>query len=438
MTSTLSPPVEQTSVGNHFIANYPPFSCWSPEEIPRFESILEEKRSPGPISLYVHLPFCRQRCHYCYFRTYPRRSREDIERYIQAVLAEATLYKEKPALSGRSIRSVYFGGGTPSYLEPDQLNDLLGGLQERASWDGMEEGTFECEPDTITAEKLSILKEHGISRISIGFQSLNDEILRRSGRSLTVADCLRAFELVRQEGFHEINVDLIAGLPGETDETWQRTVAQIEELQPECVTIYQLELTYNSGLYASMKGGREVALASWARKRRWVDEAFRALEKFGYGCVTGYMVVRRPEQWRWVYPVETFWRGEELLSLGESSFGYINGAHYQNVDRFETYLEALERKELPLRRALRLTSEEKLRREVILQLKTGRLDLGYFRRKFKVELAGHLSDSLAQLREAGFCRQDDDSIRLTREGLLQVDRFLPKFYLPEHFGARYT
>ncbi|MBA4149300.1 MAG: coproporphyrinogen III oxidase family protein [Verrucomicrobia bacterium] len=438
MQTTLPTPPEETSVGNHFIANYPPFSCWSPDHIPAYEAELEESANGRPLSFYVHLPFCRQRCHYCYFRTYPRRTREDIDRYIQALIAEFALYQKKPAVKGRPIRSVYFGGGTPSYLEPEQMRHLLGGLQEQQSWDALEEGTFECEPDTTTAIKSKLLKQYGITRVSIGFQSLNDEILRRSGRNVTVGDCIQAYHLAREVGFEEINVDLIAGLPGETDETWLKTIEKVVELRPDCVTIYQLELTYNSGLYASMKGGREVELATWPKKQQWVDQAFSALESLGYGRVTGYMVVRDPKTWKWIYPVETFWKGEDLLSVGESSFGYINGVHYQNRDRFDSYLEAIDQEELPLRRALQLTEDEKLRREIILQLKTGHLDPEYFRCKFGVNLLKDFAVPFAQLREAGLLDNNTETIRLSRQGLLQVDRFLPLFYRPEHIDARYT
>ncbi len=126
-TCTAPLPVE-TSVGNYFVANYPPFSCWQPEYIPKFFHALSAPQK-GPIGLYVHLPFCRQRCHYCYFRVYPRRTPEDVQLYIDSVLREFAIYKRYPAIESRLFSSVYFGGGSPSYLSAEQTRRLLGGLQ---------------------------------------------------------------------------------------------------------------------------------------------------------------------------------------------------------------------------------------------------------------------------------------------------------------------
>ncbi|MBI3853000.1 MAG: coproporphyrinogen III oxidase family protein [Verrucomicrobia bacterium] len=438
MKSTLESPPVRTEVGNYFISNYPPFSCWQPAEIPKLLHALSADAAPGPLGLYVHLPFCRQRCHYCYFRVYPRRSAEDVNLYIDSVLKEFSLYLNFPAFQNRAFSSVYFGGGSPSYPTSDQIRRLLGGLQQRSRWDAVEECTFECEPGTVTPEKLQTLKDLGVTRLSLGFQTLHDDILRRSGRDVRVEDCLRAFRQAREAGFDEINVDLLAGLAGETEGTWQRTMDQVLELMPDCVTIYQLELTYNSRLYASLKSGRELPLPSWPAKRAMVAEGFHMCEAAGYVIGSGYMAIRNPKRWRFVYTVEHFWHGADLLALGETAFGHLRGVHYQNVDTFERYAEWLQKDKLPLRRALRLTPEEKLRREVILHLKTGQLDAGYFRDKFGVDLVDHLEPQFETLLNKGLLEIEGDTVRLTREGLLEVDWLLPDFYLPAHQGVRYT
>src|SRR6185503_12357554 len=136
--------------------------------------------------------------------------------------------------------------------------------------------------------------------------------------------------------------------------------------------------------------------------------------------------------------VEHFWHGADLLGLGETAFGHIQGVHYQNVDTLEGYTEAVAAGKLPLRRALSLRLEERLRREVILHLKTGSLDVKYFRQKFGVELQEEFAEQLESLQKQELIEVDADSIRLTREGLLQVDWLLPRFYLPHHVGIRYT
>jgi oxygen-independent coproporphyrinogen III oxidase len=438
MNTVIKQPQTKTTVGNYFISNYPPFSCWTPQEIPKLVHALFTTPKPAPLGLYVHLPFCNQRCHYCYFRVYPRRNDEDVNLYVASVLKELSMYQCYPAIENRALNSVYFGGGSPSFLSLKQIGELLGGLQEQISWETVEECTFECDPGTVTPEKFQLLKRLGVMRLSLGFQSLNDDVLRRSGRETRVGDCLRAFHQAREAGFDEINIDLLAGLPGETTATWKRTIDQVLELIPDCITIYQLELTHNSALYASIKAGREVALPTWTAKCNWTDIAFKMCEGSGYTIGSGYMAIRNPQWWRFVYTVENFWHGADLLALGETSFGHIQGVHYQNADTFDRYTQMLGENHLPLRRALKLTPEHKLRREVILLLKTGALDVAYFRKKFGVELIDHFESEFEQLLKGNCVEVEGDQIRLTREALLRVDCLLPMFYLPEHVGIRYT
>lgn len=439
MSKTVNSPPVQTTVGSHFVSNYPPFSCWTPDEIPKLEAALDRPVAvTEPLSLYLHVPFCRQRCHYCYFRVYPRRSEEDVDLYIDKVLEEVALYRERAAIGERLLRTIYFGGGSPSYPSEGQIDRLLTGLQARTNWSGVEEFTVECEPGTVSPAKLKLLKDAGVTRLSLGFQTLNNDILRHSGRDVSVQDCLEAYEQARAAGFNQINIDLLAGLPGERTTTWRRTMDQVLELVPDCVTIYQLELTHNSALHHSMQAGRNVPLADWPTKHAWVADAFETLEHVGYTVASGYMAVRDPKRWRFVYTVDHFWRGEDLLALGETSFGHIQGTHYQNAHTFERYIGLLDEHQLPWRRAYELSAEEKLRREVILHLKTGALDAAYFRRKFGEEITRHFADEFKELVHREWMEMDGDSIRLTRDALLDVDWLLPAFYLPHHRNIRYT
>jgi oxygen-independent coproporphyrinogen-3 oxidase len=437
MPSLLEPPV-QTCPQNYFVSNYPPFSCWSADKTPKLLHALSRPAKAGPLGLYVHLPFCRQRCHYCYFRVHPQPKRHEVDRYIDCLLAELEMYRKFPALQLRGFDSVYFGGGTPSFAEVDQIERLFRGLQARTGWDAVEECTFECEPGTVTPEKLRALKNSGVTRLSLGFQTLDDEVIRRNGRRGTKEECRRSFERARLAGFDQINIDLLAGLPGETEESWQDTIHEVLDLAPDCITIYQLELTYNSTLYYSIQGGRNVSLPSWPIKRQWVKDAFEACEQMGYTIGSGYMAIRDPAHWRFVYTVEHFWHGADLVALGETAFGHIQGVHYQNADTYEEYCATVAAGRLPIRRAYLLNSEEKFRREVILQLKTGALDADHFRKKFDIDLADRFEPQFKELLEEGLLEIDGNSIRLTREGLLEVDWLLPRFYLSNHVGIRYT
>ena len=144
-----------TSVGSYFISNYPPFSQWKPEYVSAIETALaSEPDRSVPLGLYLHIPFCRKRCKFCYFRVYTDQNAKAIERYVQALAREVELLSEQPAVQGRKLKFVYFGGGTPSYLSAKQLQSLHDRLHASVSWDDAEEVTFECEPGTLSLEKV--------------------------------------------------------------------------------------------------------------------------------------------------------------------------------------------------------------------------------------------------------------------------------------------
>lgn len=435
MITALGPLPIETSVGNYLVSDYPPCEAWHAGQLPEFAQGLSRPPKPGPLGLYVHLPFCRERCDYCRFRVYPRPRKGDVQIYIAALLKELDLYRDFPAVRGRTPTAVYLGGGSPSYLEPDQIQALFAGLQERTGGNGVEEWTVECEPGSLTPEKLRAFKEGGATRLSLGYHTLDEDVLRKTGRNTCAGDCLRAFHQAREAGFTELNIDLLAGLPGETTKSWRRTVERALDLQPDCLTVYQLELSADTPLHQSMKAGRAVPLPSWPAKRHWTDTAFRLAEEAGYEVCSGYTAIRHPHWWRFVYAVELSWHGHDVLALGEGACGHLQGILYQNADPLEDYLRPLGQDRLPLRRAHVLTPEETLRREVILQLKTGVLDPAYYRRKFDLDLTEHFREQLEELRGEGLLQTEGDTVRLTRRGLLEVDWLVRRFYLPEHVGT---
>jgi oxygen-independent coproporphyrinogen-3 oxidase len=365
-------------------------------------------------------------------------SPEKVDRYIDALIAELDLMSHRPAVVGRRLTAMYFGGGSPSYLSADQWSRLLAVVQNRFDISRVEEFAVECDPHTTTAEKLSVLAEAGVTRVSLGFQTLDDDILVLLARASERADCLAAFERVRAAGIDEINVDLMAGLPRQTDENWNATVDEVIGLTPDCVTIYQMDLTHNSRLHKSIQFGRPFQLPDWPTKRRWVRTAFDRLERSGYEVKNAYMCVRQPHSYRLVYLEENCWRGHDLVSLGETAFGYLHATHYQNADSYAAYVEPPLRGRLPLGRVREVTPEERLRREVILRLKTGKLGADYFRQKFGIELSDYFRPVFEKLRDRSMLTFDRDGVELTRAGLVQVDWLLPKFYLPHHIGLRYT
>ncbi|MFQ3591620.1 MAG: coproporphyrinogen-III oxidase family protein [Gemmataceae bacterium] len=431
---------QKTAPGNYFVANYPPFSFWKPEYLPVAQEVLGK---PGaketPLGLYLHIPFCRKRCKFCYFRVYTDKNASDIETYCNALVQEVSLYAATPFARDRGLRYVYFGGGTPSYLSASQLRSLMSRLKKALPWDGAEEVTFECEPGTLQKHKLEALRELGVTRLSLGIENFDPKILEYNGRAHLEEEVYRAYGWAREVGFEQINIDLIAGMVGETWDNWRSCVAKTLQLAPESVTIYQMELPYNTVFTRELPLASDdpwATVADWPTKRAWVEYAYETMLAAGYHISSSYTLVKSPQA-KFVYR-DALWRGADMFGTGVASFGHLGGVHVQNLDRWENYLSALERGELPLGRALPVTPEQRLIRETILQLKTGRLEVGYFANKYGVNILERFRPIWEDYRAAGELTFDEQQITLTRQGLLHVDTLLPAFFEPQHRGARYT
>jgi oxygen-independent coproporphyrinogen-3 oxidase len=442
MTNTPATGLAEREVGSYFVANYPPFSVWTREAAAHDALVaLDAPPREVPLGVYLHIPFCRKRCHFCYFRVYTNKNAQQVEQYLDLLVREWTLLSERRAISGRPIDFVYVGGGTPSFLSTQQLRSLVSRLTDRTPWTGASEITFECEPGTLTEAKLGVIRELGVTRLSLGVENFDDRILDLNGRAHRSAEIGRAYDAARAIGFPQINIDLIAGMLGERDASWTRTVDRTIALEPDSVTIYQMELPFNTTISADLLQGSgqfPEHVASWDTRRRWMREAFAALERAGYTIGSAYTAVRDPATTKFVYR-DRLWEGADLAALGVASFGHVNGVHMQNLDQWEAYAAALEEGRLPLGRAYRPTADERLIREVILQLKRGSIRPGYFAAKFGVDVVDRFGDAWRQLQAAGYLApRSTDRIALTREGLLRVDMLLPLFFRDEHRNVRYT
>lgn len=428
-----------TEVGSYFISNYPPFSLWNRDQVPNVMDAFEaEPDRDIPLGLYLHIPFCRKRCKFCYFRVYTNQNAKAIQSYVETMAHELELLQNKPGVQQRPLRFVYFGGGTPSYLSSRQLRYLRDQLSKSISWDNAQEVTFECEPGTLSLDKVQTLKDIGVTRVSLGVENFDDKILEENGRAHLSPEIERAYGWLQQVGFPQINIDLIAGMIGETDENWARCIEKAQELEPDNITIYQMELPFNTIISKEMKDqGLSSPVANWDTKRRWVNEAFNTLLANGYQISSGNELVRNLDSDHFVYR-ENVWRGCDLIAAGVSSFGHFQGVHYQNFDQLEDYSNAVANDHLPINRALKPTQHQQLIREVVLQMKEGHINAQPFRDKFGVDILTEFADALRNQQAAGYLTVEGDEIRVTRRGLLQVDSLLPEYFEPEHRQVRYT
>lgn len=468
---------EKTGLGNYFIANYPPFSFWKPSYLPDAANAFNSPPRPDvPLGLYLHIPFCRKRCKFCYFRVYTDKNAKDIEVYLDALIKEVELLSKTACVGGRSLDYVYFGGGTPSYLSAAQLDNLMNRLRAIMPWDQAREVTFECEPGTLQKHKLETLRAQGVTRLSLGVENFKPEILQYNGRAHLEDEIYRAFGWARELGFPQINLDLIAGMVGEDWDNWRDCVRKTIKLAPDCVTIYQMELPYNTefskGLREKAAGSSKaegggpkaeertslallsppsedsassptplaappLEVADWPTKRAWTRYAFDELEKAGYSVSSATTVVKDKAKTKFVYR-EALWRGADMFGTGVASFGHVNGVHIQNVDTWEQYIEKLNANEIPLGRAFPTTERERLIREVVLLLKTGHLDVAYFRKKYGVDIRDEFRSAFEKLKRDGWLTVTGESVDCTPDGLIQIDRHLPAFFDPQYISSRYT
>jgi len=436
-----APPMEkQTTVGNYFVSNYPPFAAWKQDAVGELLTALEQPPVPGnPLGIYLHIPFCRKRCHFCYFRVYTDKDASEIKNYIDATLQELAIYASKPAVKGRKPEFIYFGGGTPSYLSVDQLKYLTDGMKALLPWDDAIEVAFEAEPGTLTDHKLKAIRDMGVTRLSLGVENFDDHILEINGRAHHSKEINRAYGYARELNFPQINIDLIAGMVEETDANWKECIRKTIEMAPDSITIYEMEIPYNTTIYKQMKAeGKLVApVADWDVKRGWVHYAFSELEKAGYTITSAYTATKNPAKTKFIYR-DRLWAGADLLSLGVASFGHLSGTHYQNHHDFDPYVERVQKGELPVYRALTPTLLERYIREFILQLKLGHVSRNYFTQKFGTDPVTQFAAPLQRLQDWGFLTVEGDFIRINREGLLQVDRLLHEFFQPEYKNTRYA
>jgi len=432
--------LKKTEVGSYFISNYPPFSQWKSEQLDAVTSVLEKPPvADTPLGLYLHIPFCRKRCKFCYFKVFTDQNAKEIESYVAALCKEIELVSQQPVMGDRPFRFVYFGGGTPSFLSSRQLTSLVDRLRKNINWDQAEEVTFECEPGTLQENKIKTLKELGVTRLSLGIENFTDSVLEENGRAHLSKEVYKAWDWIQAADFDNVNIDLISGMVGETWDNWKYNIAEAIKLSPESVTIYQMELPFNTVYSKDILGEKiETPVADWPTKREWLNYAFDEFLAAGYKISSAYTVVKDNDKVNFSYR-DNLWQGSDLLATGIASFGHISGIHYQNKADMAKYKEDLmEHGRLPLGRAFTPTDRQLLIREMILQLKRGYLEVDYFRNRFDVDITKQWADEFQGHADEGMLTFDDSRVELTRKGFLHADALLPVFFEAENQGVRYT
>ena len=267
----------KTEVGSYFISNYPPFSQWTGDKLDDVERALAQPPAADvPLGLYLHIPFCRKRCKFCYFKVFTDQNAKEIEAYVSALCREIELVSQQPVMGDRPFRFVYFGGGTPSFLGVRQLRSLVERLQANINWDKAEEVTFECEPGTLQESKVKALRELGVTRLSLGIENFSDSILEENGRAHLTKEVYKCWDWIQAADFPNVNIDLISGMVGENWDNWKHNIRETIKLSPHSVTIYQMELPFNTVYSKDILGEKiETPVADWGYQTRMAQLRLR-------------------------------------------------------------------------------------------------------------------------------------------------------------------
>lgn len=294
----------------------------------------------GTLGLYLHIPFCRQRCHYCSFNTGPYRP-PAMARFLSALLQEIDLVGEAPWAGRVAIGTVFLGGGTPSLLEADELATILERVGKRFSVLPGAEVTTECNPESLTHEKAEGYRLAGVNRLSLGVQSLEAELLARLGRLHSPEEARRAFDNAREAGFDNVSVDLMYGLPGLNVARWEHTVKEILAWRPEHLSAYAL--TLDEGSRWAAEGVTDLPDEETATAHYWALARLAREAGYEHYEISNYARPGSRSRHNQVY-----WRREEYLGLGPGACGFLGDVRYGNVKPVERYCALLEAGALPL------------------------------------------------------------------------------------------
>ena len=282
------------------------------------------------IALYVHIPFCKQKCMYCDFPSYSGKEKY-MDIYIDALNKEI-LEKAKKY----TIRSIFIGGGTPSYLDEKELRSLLITLNRLKLKEDVE-FTIECNPGTLTKEKLRIMKDNNVNRLSIGLQSTNNSLLKDIGRIHTYEIFRKNFLLARELGFDNINVDLMFGLPNQSLEEWQNTLLEIIKLSPEHISAYSLIIEEGTCFY-KLYNSNKLNLPDEETERKMYKSTKEILSRNNYNQ---YEISNYAKDSRECFHNKIYWKCEEYLGVGVSASSFINNVRFKNIDNIEEYIKKI-------------------------------------------------------------------------------------------------
>lgn len=369
-----------------------------------------------PTSAYVHIPFCTQICYYCDFSKVFIKN-QPVDEYLQALIREFESYDIK------KLRTLYIGGGTPTSITAEQLEYLLTNLTKHLDLSVLEEFTIEANPGDLTEDKIEVLKHSAVNRVSLGVQTFNDKHLKQIGRSHNEAQIYSTISNLKEAGFHNISIDLIYALPGQTMEDVKENVAKAIALDIPHLSLYSLILEHHTVFMNKMRRGK-LQLPKEDLEAEMFEYIISELEANGFEHyeISNFTKPGFESRHNLMY-----WDNAEYFGVGAGASGYLNGVRYRNRGPIQHYLKAVAQGNARLSEE-KLTKDEMMEEELFLGLrkKTG-VSIARFEEKFGLSFEERYGQIVRELCQQGLLVLDDKVVRMTKKGLFLGDTVAERF-----------
>lgn len=371
-----------------------------------------------PTSAYVHIPFCTQICYYCDFSKVFIKN-QPVDAYLQALIREFESYDIK------KLRTLYIGGGTPTSITAEQLEYLLTNLTKHLDLSVLEEFTIEANPGDLTEDKIEVLKNSAVNRVSLGVQTFNDKHLKQIGRSHNEAQIYSTISNLKKAGFHNISIDLIYALPGQTMEDVKENVAKAIALDIPHLSLYSLILEHHTVFMNKMRRGK-LQLPKEDLEAKMFGYIISELEANGF---EHYEISNFTKPGFESCHNLMYWDNAEYFGVGAGASGYLNGVRYRNRGPIQHYLKAVAEGNARLAEEV-LTKDEMMEEELFLGLrKKSGVSIARFEEKFGLSFEDRYGQIVRELCEQGLLVTDDKVIRMTKKGLFLGDTVAERFIL---------
>ena len=373
-----------------------------------------------PLELYVHIPFCVRKCQYCDFLSGPS-DEETKDRYIEALLKEIRAAEHT---EDYEIVSVFIGGGTPSALKAEAIASIMRTLQEKFFFCEDAEVTIEANPGTVDLEKLTIYRNVGINRLSLGLQSTDAEELKLLGRIHSYEEFLKRYEWAREAGFSNINIDLMFAIPGQTGEAWRQHLYQVAELNPEHISAYSLIIEEGTPF-----AEQNLDLPDEDTEYQMYEDTAEILERYGY---RQYEISNYAKQGYMCRHNAGYWQRREYLGFGLGASSLYGGMRFSNTHQMQEYLKESRNPDQIRQDVTVLSRNERIEEFMFLGLRmTEGISEKKFEENFDVRLMDVYGDILQKYEETGFMEHIETKWRLTRKGIHVSNHILADFLLDE-------